>query len=415
MIEIKSRAFEQLVYGEELTRCLQRVMDRADLGFKEVTERDWIWESSARRAQEILAGALTGGRSPATVGIVGIGGSHLGIEVIERSLLRDGDSLPMIFFDNLDPVAFECKWRDLEDPRSTHWVIISKSGTTLETLYLANMINQRLANDVGCGLADCCTVVTETRDNPLYDWARENRVEVLELPKDVGGRFSVLTPVGVFPAALLGLDILKMKEGAQWAIDHPGLVIELSDQFLQSMKNEHWVSMFWIYSDQLYKFGEWWQQLWAESLAKKRTLDGGSGPDVSTPIACRGANDQHSLLQQVVEGRRDKFLCFFTVESNFKKGAALERDIFGAQRFCEGRTMGQVLNAQANANVQVLKSEGVPCLDISIETMNEFTLGALFMTFELVIATLGEKLQINTFDQPGVEQGKIVTKSMLQS
>ncbi|MBC86420.1 MAG: hypothetical protein CL677_04510 [Bdellovibrionaceae bacterium] len=404
MISLKSPAYEQEIDRQKILGHLQNVLTRSDIGFKDVTHREDIWKASQARADQVK-GDLT------DLALVGIGGSHLGVEAIHNAL-HFGD-LQVTFFDNLDPIYFKRKWSGLNSIENTHWVITSKSGTTLETLALANFIEQSLKAE-GLDLASRCTVITEFKSNPLYTWAKAAGVEVLELSEDIGGRFSVLTPVGVLPAAIMNLDIEGLRKGATWALANEDFVCDLAIQFLHSLKDEKFISMMWIYSDQLNTFGEWWQQLWAESLSKKVSLSGEPGPTVSTPIACRGANDQHSLLQQVIEGQRDKLVGFLTVVANNDYGEAMQGDLFGVQSFCLGKKMGQILKAEADANMQAMRSGGIPAFHLEVEKVDESALGALFMSFELLVATLGEVFQINTFDQPGVEQGKVLTKQLLQ-
>ena len=248
-------------------------------------------------------------------------------------------------------------------------------------------------------------------------WARKEGVPSLEIPKDVGGRFSVLTPVGILPAAFYGLDVSALREGAAWALNQDDLIAQLTAQSLLSFKRDEWVTLFWAYADGLRDFGLWTQQLWAESLGKAKNRKGGEAPRASTPIPAIGSSDQHSILQQVMEGARDKFLWFLRVEASetnsTEGGVTLERNLFDCQALMNGKTMGDLFGAMASATQSALEKQGVQSLTLTTQELNERSIGALFMILELVIGALGEALDINAFDQPGVEAGKILARKIL--
>ena len=160
-------------------------------------------------------------------------------------------------------------------------------------------------------------------------------------------------------------------------------------------------------------FGLWTQQLWAESLGKAKTRNGDPAPRASTPLPALGSSDQHSILQQVMEGSRDKFLCFLRVAASEEKSQTLERNLFDCQTLMMGKSMGGLFSAMADATRQALESSGVQSLTLTAESLDERSMGALFMLFEITVATIGEVLGINAFDQPGVELGKRLARDIL--
>ena len=386
-------------------RGFDQLITRTDVGFFRLNERDDLWKLSQSRGQE-LAGTYD------RLCVIGMGGSSLGGLAIRDGLADWKTAKQLEFFDNVDASRFWDKIDSFDGLEKTHWLIISKSGGTLEILTLASFVQQHLKSK-GIELKDHASVVSSDNENPLTNWAHKNEVSCFEIPLDVGGRFSVLTPVGLILASFLGVDLSEMKSGATWARDQRGLVCELSAQSLQSFESEKWITLFWTYSDSLKTFGYWAQQLWAESLGKAVDLNGAPAPRVSSPFVSVGASDQHSILQQVFEGASDKFIWFFRNGEAESVGPRLEGSEFSKLEIMQGRTMGELLAAEATATQQSLAQVGVDSLSLEFEKLGPSELGALFMLFELVVATIGQTLNINTFDQPGVEMGKKLAKEFL--
>lgn len=385
---------------------LQSLKARADLGFLQLTERDELWSSSESRAREIRRNSLK-------LVVLGMGGSSLGGRAILQALQNFTATQEVIFFDNVDSDRFWKRLKSETDFTSYHWVIISKSGNTIETLTMAELVDQHLRLAGHKRLATQCTVISEVEDNPLMRWAKKENVPTLEIPKDVGGRFSVLSPVGLLPAAFYHVDLEQMREGARWALKQDDLVAELVAQTMMSWRRDEWVTLFWAYSDGLKEFGLWVQQLWAESLGKAKDRDGNKAPDASTPIAAVGSSDQHSILQQIMEGRRDKFLWFFRVEEAESSGPKLERNLFDCQSLMLNKNMGDLFGAMATGTRDALAENSVQSLTLQTKVLDAHALGALFMMFELVVGALGETMNIDAFNQPGVEHGKIIARKIL--
>jgi glucose-6-phosphate isomerase len=391
---------------ELATRSLQALKARADLGFKDLPNRAELWTTSDARAKELRKQAHC-------LAVLGMGGSSLGGRALLQALTKWNGTHQVEFLDNVDSDRF-FKWlKSRSNLTDTHWVIVSKSGNTIETLTMAEFADQHLRSAGFKKLSATSTVISEIDDNPLMRWARKEGVSALEIPKDVGGRFSVLCPVGLLPAAFYGLDIERIREGAAWALGQDELIARLAAQSLMSFERDEWITQFWAYSDGLRDFGLWTQQLWAESLGKANDRNGKPAPRASTPIPAIGSSDQHSILQQVMEGSRDKFTWFFRVEQSEKEGAVLDKNLFDCQNLMLGKTMGQLFGAMASATQQALEKQGIQSLTLTAERLDEFSVGALFMILELVVGTMGEALDINAFDQPGVELGKRLAREIL--
>ncbi len=343
--------------------------------------------------------------------ILGVGGSSLGAKTISHAF---GCKDKLSFFENLDGYSFHRELSRLSDLERVHWTVISKSGRTIETLTQLQFVHQ-FYEKKGIDVTKQMTVVTETKTNPLYDFAVTNKIPVLEIPLDVGGRFSVLTPVGLFPAAFAGLEIGKFILGAREALNQKESLISFSSQVLESFKAQKWITIFWIYSESLQTFGLWVQQLWAESLAKGKTLDGKDAPRVSTPMMLVGSNDQHSVLQQVMEGARDKFVIFMRSHREETAGEKLNKTLFDGYDFLKNESMGKILKAQCLGTQEALHGEGVDSMTLELTKFDESELGALFLYFEMVIAMIGKYHNIDTFNQPGVEASKKLTLDHLKS
>jgi glucose-6-phosphate isomerase len=389
-------------------KSLARLKTRSELGFYQLTEREHLWTSSEQRAREVR-------KSAHTLAVLGMGGSSLGGRALINGLKNFKSTHQVEFIDNVDNDRF-WKWiKGRNDLADVHWVIVSKSGNTIETLTMAEFVDQHLIRSGFKKLASCSTIISENNDNPLTRWAKKEGVAQLEIPVDVGGRFSVLTPVGLLPAAFYGLDLDALREGAAWALGQDELISRLVAQSLMSFSREEWITLFWAYSDGLRDYGLWTQQLWAESLGKAKTRDGKKAPRASTPMPAVGSSDQHSILQQVMEGAHDKFLWFLRVNaSENPEAAVIEKTLFDGQELMNGKSMGRLFGAMATATRDALAREGVQSLTLTADVLDEKSMGALFMLLELVVGALGDALQIDAFDQPGVEAGKKIARGLLQ-
>lgn len=346
--------------------------------------------------------------------VLGIGGSSLGAQAMVEALMPLAlEQHKILFFDNVDAKSFFRKLENVKNPKRTMWILISKSGTTIETLTQAEFIEQWLVKNHKVHLADTAVVITEAKPSALYDWAMKNKIPVLQVPLTVGGRFSALTPVGLFPLAMLGADIKGLVVGAEKVFKDILLVKELTAQFTMSFARKEMTSYFFYYCDDLRYWGQWVQQLWAESLGKKQTLGKRPAPEMSVPYSCRGTTDQHSVLQQIAEGTQKKFACFLRVEEAESFGDKLKTQLFAEKNLVNGKGLGELLRAEALATQQALNEADVHSITLLTEKLGPESLGFLLMLMELTVAALGTVFDINPFDQPGVERGKVLTRSNL--
>lgn len=341
--------------------------------------------------------------------LVGIGGSSLGVQVLADVFqIKNFD-----FLDNVDATHFERVLQNLPGLQEVGWIFTSKSGGTIETLAALEFISQYL-QDKSVPLREHCIVITEKKESDLYDWSEAHKTLFFEVPKSVGGRYSVLSCVGLVPAALMGLDLRRFQSGALKAYQDKDSLITLTAATLQSFQNQEWITVLWSYSTRLKSFGFWWQQLWAESLAKKVDRQQKSAARVSTPLPLVGATDQHSTLQQVMEGAHDKFVIFLRTEDAEKGKMTLKKSSLKETSLLQNRSLGALLKAEAEAIQQALSQVGVSNLSIQTSAIDEQMLGQLFMFFQLLVIAIAEALDINAFDQPGVELGKVMAKNILK-
>lgn len=337
--------------------------------------------------------------------IVGIGGSSLGIRALYSALRGQHNGKKIIFLDDVDTYEFERSYSKITAPKDTMYLLISKSGNTEETLFLTNMLHQKLS-ERGVNLADNSAALTSEVDSELGSWAVSNDVPIFRIPKEVGGRFSILTAVGMLPALFLGQKLEDMKAAAEWALKQKKLIQQMMSYNLLSFKQEKWIQLYWVYSSQWINFGYWLQQLWCESLGKKEQLNGEPAIRVSSAFVCQGPRDQHSLLQQVSEAHKDKQIWFFHDLSVQKAGERLSQSLFERQKCLENKSLGELAAVECEAAQIALDEAGVSSQTLTFETANMETICASFMLMELYVASFGHLLNINTFNQPGVENTK---------
>ncbi len=360
--------------------------------------------------------------------VLGIGGSALGAKALLSALRppawnewpaerRDGWPT-LTVLENVDPVTVQ-EALDRLDPRRTLVNVISKSGGTAETLAQYLVVRDWIERTVGVGAArDHFVLTTDPAKGALRALAREEGIDSFEVPAGVGGRFSVLTAVGLIPAALLGMDLGELLAGAQEAVS------EAESNTLAGNPAARWAALQWQaqatraanvhvlmpYSDRLREFAEWYRQLWAESLGKRLDRGGRESFRGPTPVATVGATDQHSQVQLFIEGPFDKTITFIRVadtvgmlEIPARPGASPELS------YLQGKTMGQLLDAEFKATREALRSQGRMSMTLEIDTIDARHLGRLLMFFQIATGYAGVWYDVNPFDQPGVELGKVLT------
>jgi glucose-6-phosphate isomerase len=356
--------------------------------------------------------------------ILGTGGSSLGGQTLAQlagfavagvGALRAPPQLH--FIDNLDPDSFGTLLARL--PRATtRFVAISKSGGTAETLMqtiaaLSAMKNEGLQTRIPDTFLGISEPAKSGKANGLRDLLGKYRVPMLDHDTGVGGRYSAFTNVGLLPAAMLGLDVAAVREGAGLALA-PVLAKKPSAQvpaavgaaLSVALSESKSISVMMAYCDRLQRFTHWYVQLWAESLGK-----GGKG---TTPVAALGPVDQHSQLQLFIGGPRDKLFTVITVDGA-GSGPRIDGDlarIAGEPGFA-GKTIGDLVAAEGRATAETLAKNGCPVRTIHISKLDEESLGELMMHFMLETIIAAHLLGIDAFDQPAVEEGKVLAKKYL--
>lgn len=369
------------------------------------------FEDGAMRPALQLANALA--RKSDTLVVVGVGGSSLGAQVFAEWFQgRKGiaSHRKVYFLDNLDPLQFERIWSCLV-PQETAFLFVSKSGSSLETLATCDLIVQKMGSHLK---VDAVGVITEPGPNILRAWAQDRKFQIVDWDPLVGGRFSVLTPTGMVVASFLGAAGDEILNGARQSFNtQRSEVVEFVAQVLLSWRRSEWVTQFWLYSSAMKAYGAWLEQLWSESLAKAVTLSGRAGPPVSTPMICIGSSHQHSLLQQLMEGQRDKLAVFLRCAGIEAMGEKIETSAFSKDAYWVRQSFGSILKAQAQGTAAALRSQGISVMELELSGIDEFSAGAGLMFWQLVVAVLGRTLDIDPFNQPGVELGKKISKEIL--
>lgn len=349
--------------------------------------------------------------------VLGIGGSALGAIALRTALGAYGDVPRFHVVDNVDPGTFAALRERLAMDR-TLWCVISKSGSTVETLAQYGIVRAWLKT-IGLAPTKHLVFVTDPSAGPLRAIATRDGIPAFAVPPNVGGRFSVLTPVGTLPAALAKYDVEALLAGALAMRDRcdtstlsenpAGLLATLLWRAHQRVGQGTHVMM--PYSDALQAIAPWFVQLWGESLGK-RDADGlPAGP---TPVAARGATDQHSLLQLLMEGPADKVVAFVRVGAHpIDVTVPADGDIPEAAAFMRGRTLGELLDAEADATARALVSAGRPSITITLDRADARGLGELMMCLMLATVYAGALYRVNPLDQPGVEMGKRLAKDAL--
>ncbi len=353
--------------------------------------------------------------------VLGIGGSALGLSCMARALLRPQYNLvdrvarggPRLFVcDNVDPESMSALLAML-DPQKTFVNVISKSGGTTETMAQFSLVRAWLEKARGAAWKDHVCATTDPDKGLLRAYVKEHGLDALEVPPTLGGRFSVLSSVGLFPAACVGMDIAGVLAGAASMAracdvadyeNNPGYRMGAASWLLATLKGKS-VSVMMPYVDRLALFADWYAQLWAESLGKE-----GKG---QTVVKSLGATDQHSQLQLFMEGPHDKMLTFMGVASFGDEGARIETP-FPSFEYLKGKGLGDILRAEQKATTQALAEMRHPNMTVTVDCVIPETLGQLFFVYEVACAYAGALMQINPFDQPGVEMGKKLTKKMLE-
>lgn len=383
-------------------------------------------ESSGPVVKDILSYAKRVDGKFEHVVVLGIGGSALGVTALTDAIkphsfgVRGVPELHVL--DNIDPELIADLDRALP-LRKTLFVVISKSGATPETVAQYIYYKERMKKAVGkTSFHEHFVVVTDALRGYLREEVSAQGYASFPIPENVGGRFSVLSAVGLLPAALLGIDIVKLLKGARKGVD----LFLSSDagvnqsyqlartQYLLQQRCGVDITVMMAYASALYSVADWYRQLLAESIGKALDSHGKVVHTGLTPIKALGPTDQHSQIQLYNEGPNDKFILFLTSKA-FRTKVAIPRVDADANEFSflSGRSFGDLMQAEQRATQMALSRYGRATGNLLLERISEETLGELFVMLEGSIAFLGEMYSIDAYNQPGVELGKVLTKKMM--
>ncbi len=360
--------------------------------------------------------------------VLGIGGSALGPTAVFQALChlrhnelpRSKRKFPKLYVeDNVDPERMAALL-DVIDLEKTVFNVITKSGATSETMSQYLIITDMLKARFGDKAKEhMITTTSESRGN-LIKLAQKEGLKTFYIPDGVGGRFSELSPVGLLPAAVVGIDIKAMLSGAAYMDKicmrkdlkkNPALLSALL-QYLAMKKGKN-ISVMMPYADSLKYIADWYCQLWAESLGKAADKKGNPAFTGQTPVKALGVTDQHSQVQLYREGPFDKVITIIGVEK-FRNEVEISRgcEEFPDVNFLCGHTMGELINTERVATEYALATAGRLNHTILLPEVNAFTVGELLYMFEMETAFCGEMLGIDTYNQPGVEGGKNATYAL---
>ena len=348
------------------------------------------------------------------IAIIGIGGSTLGTYAIYGFLKRSNEFKKFLhFFESTDPTDIKARVKKLK-LNDTLFLVISKSGTTIETIsifkYIASLVSIDSSN---------CVIISEN-DSKLTSYAKKHSMKTFDIPKNIGGRFSVFSTVGLVPLAILGVDIDNMLKGALKVKDsffkkdkYYKLIMEKA-RFMVENKNRFNINIVFSYSSSLEWFNKWYIQLWGESLGK---INVNSTRQALTPMGLIGPVDQHSFLQLIMHGKRDKTVTFIKVD-DFEDNMTIAPktlDGFEDLDYIDNLKFSELIDAQADATIQAIENlSDIPYDVVILQKQDEFSIAKLMYSYQLLTSVIGKFVQINTYDQPGVEDGKIILKNELK-
>ncbi len=362
--------------------------------------------------------------------VLGIGGSALGGMAMTEALLKpywnllseeQRDGMPRIFFlDNIDPDTMT-GLLDFLDLSKTLVNVITKSGSTAETMSQFMIVKDRLEKELGDNYRYNIVATTDKRTGILRQIAEQEGYKTFVVPDDVGGRFSVFSAVGLLPMALVGIDIDAVVNGIKdmdLALKNTDIKENIAAQnalihYLMDTKKGKNMSVMMPYSSRLKYVSDWYVQLWAESLGKNKDNEGNDVHVGPTPIKALGATDQHSQIQLYNEGPNNKIINFIRVE-NFDNVLEIPNIFeYTGINYLAGKTVNRLMNAEADSTRVALADYERPTVTISIPKVDAYNLGQLLYMFEVQTAIAGALYNINTFNQPGVEQAKNYTYALM--
>lgn len=366
-----------------------------------------------RYLAEICKNASEISENSKTLIVAGIGGSSLAGKVF-ASIKSQKE---VIFFEGIEPRKIE-KATESIDFKKCFLNIVSKSGNTTETIVNSAFLLKKLKQANGKNWKEKIILTASEGEGVLLKWARKEKVKILEIPFPVGGRFSAFTAAGLLPALFSGLDADKIVKGAKRGLQN-GLSLQLNSnlsfklaQFYLSVYQKNFPNMvLWGYGEVCHLLSLWIQQLWAESLGKKRITEKGEIKTGLLPVALKGSEDQHSILQFLCEGRTPNSVMFISEDFKGKKLGTFEKKFCGFKK--DKLHYGEIQNALKEGTKRSLEKERCLVSEFSISAASEETISETMAVFIISTLIISNLLKINPFGQKGVEEGKRITKALL--
>jgi glucose-6-phosphate isomerase len=363
--------------------------------------------------------------------VLGIGGSALGNIALQNAINHPYYNLlskkprkgyPRIFIlDNIDP-EYVMQFLDIITPHRTLFNVISKSGSTAETSAQFLIIADLLRKKLGDRLDKNVVITTDKDKGDLRKIADDYNIHSFEIPHNVGGRFSVLSSVGLLTAAFARINIDKLLLGAADMLkrcespelsENPAYLNAIFHYLMDTQKGKM-ISVMMSYSNALYYWADWYRQLWAESLGKNVDVQGNPVSVGQTPVKALGVTDQHSQVQLYTEGPNDKVFTLLTV-GKYRKDIKLPKfqGHYSSLEYLSGNTLSKLFDAEMRATEFALAQRQRPSCKIIFPQIDEYTVGQFIMMYEIQTAFAGRLYNIDAFDQPGVEAGKRATYGLL--
>lgn len=415
-------------YNDKIAKIINELNSKKDkpgqwlqwmnLGYNEETV--WLVKEYAAMVKDRFENVL----------VLGIGGSALGGIAVCEALLKpywnmlsneQRENLPRIFFlDNIDPDQINGLLEVL-DLKKTLVNVITKSGSTAETMSQFMILKNKLEQELGDNYRKHIVATTDQNAGILRQISNEEGYKTFVVPDDVGGRFSVFSAVGLLPFALVGIDIEELVQGVKdmdLALKNTDIRHNIAAQnalihYLMDTQKGKNLSVMMPYSSRLKYISDWYVQLWAESLGKDRDLDGNKVNIGPTPIKAVGATDQHSQIQLYNEGPNNKIINFIRVKE-FDTTLEIPKIFeFTGVGYLGGKTINELINAEADSTKVALIDYQRPNVTITLDRVNPYNIGQLLYMLEVQTAIAGELYNINTFNQPGVEQAKNYTYALM--
>lgn len=410
MVDFKHNFHQQLAKKEnkkidEIFATLKKEKDSNSIGYYKLNETSQDILKSVKRYKK--ENKHLKNKKIKNIVVIGIGGSSLGTKAVYELLkLKQKSTTNLLFLENVDPLDIASKTKDIKK-RNSIFVVISKSGSTIETISIFKYIVEKFKLDLKKD-NDRLVAITD-KESSLSKLALKNNISQFNIPLNVGGRFSVLSAVGIVPLMLAGYKVEKLLDGSKQFIY--SFFARKEEHLLQKgyyyfkHKDKYSINTLFSYSTPFSYFNDWYVQLWGESLGK---IDRGNEKVGLTPVGLVGSIDQHSFLQLIIQGVENKTVSFIQIK-DFEKNIKIPKmkiDFLEKTDFVNGYSFDTLLNEECNATIESLIDEKIPTDTIVLDRLSEKNIGILLSYYEILTSILGAFLDINTYDQPGVEFGK---------